>query len=227
MIEVKNLTKRYGKNTAIDNISFTIEKGKIYGFLGPNGAGKTTLVKLICGFYRPTKGEILVNGKLIDEYNIHEYYTMISAVFQEIRPVCFTMFEYVASADISRPSAREDAVTAMKLAGIWEKIESLENGIDTHLMKGIYDDGVDLSGGEMQKLVLARAIYKNGSVLILDEPTAALDPIAENNLYLQYRELTHGKPPFTFPTVLQALASVIVFSFSGTVLSRKAEHTMN
>ena len=103
------------------------------------------------------------------------------------------MFEYVASADINRPTAREDAVTAMKLAGIWEKIESLENGIDTHLMKGIYDDGVDLSGGEMQKLVLARAIYKNGSVLILDEPTAALDPIAENNLYLQYRELTHGK----------------------------------
>lgn len=194
-IELRDVWYKYdgAEDYTLKGINLTLQAGESLALVGVNGAGKTTLVKLICGFYRPTKGEILVNGKLIDEYNIHEYYTMISAVFQEIRPVCFTMFEYVASADINRPSAREDAITAMKLAGIWEKIESLENGIDTHLMKSIYDDGVDLSGGEMQKLVLARAIYKNGSVLILDEPTAALDPIAENNLYLQYRELTHGK----------------------------------
>ena len=194
-IELRDVWYKYdgAEDYTLKGIKLTLQAGESLALVGVNGAGKTTLVKLICGFYRPTKGEILVNGKLIDEYNIHEYYTMISAVFQEIRPVCFTMFEYVASADIKRTTAREDAVTAMKLAGIWEKIENLENGIDTHLMKGIYDDGVDLSGGEMQKLVLARAIYKNGSVLILDEPTAALDPIAENNLYLQYRELTHGK----------------------------------
>ena len=194
-IELRDVWYKYdgAEDFTLKGINVTLHAGESLALVGINGAGKTTLVKLICGFYRPTKGEILVNGKLIDEYNIHEYYTMISAVFQEIRPVCFTMFEYVASADINRPTAREDVVTAMKLAGIWEKIESLQNGIDTHLMKGIYDDGVDLSGGEMQKLVLARAIYKNGSVLILDEPTAALDPIAENNLYLQYRELTHGK----------------------------------
>ena len=194
-IELRDVWYKYdgAEDYTLKGINLTLQAGESLALVGVNGAGKTTLVKLICGFYRPTKGEILVNGKLIDEYNIHEYYTMISAVFQEIRPVCFTMFEYVASADINRTTAREDAVTAMKLAGIWEKIESLENGIDTHLMKGIYDDGIDLSGGEMQKLVLARAIYKNGSVLILDEPTAALDPIAENNLYLQYRELTHGK----------------------------------
>ena len=194
-IELRDVWYKYdgAEDYTLKGINLTLQAGESLALVGVNGAGKTTLVKLICGFYRPTKGEILVNGKLIDEYNIHEYYTMISAVFQEIRPVCFTMFEYVASADINRTTAREDAVTAMKLAGIWEKIESLENSIDTHLMKGIYDDGVDLSGGEMQKLVLARAIYKNGSVLILDEPTAALDPIAENNLYLQYRELTHEK----------------------------------
>ena len=194
-IELRDVWYKYdgAEDYTLKGINLTLQAGESLALVGVNGAGKTTLVKLICGFYRPTKGEILVNGKLIDEYNIHEYYTMISAVFQEIRPVCFTMFEYVASADINRTTAREDAVTAMKLAGIWEKIESLENGIDTHLMKGIYDDGVDLSGGEMQKLVLARAIYKNGSVLILDEPTAALDPIAENNLYLQYRNLTQGK----------------------------------
>lgn len=194
-IELRDVWYKYdgAEDFTLKGINVTVHAGESLALVGVNGAGKTTLVKLICGFYRPTKGEILVNGKQIDEYNIDEYYTMISAAFQEIRPVCFTMFEYVASADIYRPSAREDAVTAMKSAGIWEKIESLENGIDTHLMKGIYDDGVDLSGGEMQKLVLARAIYKNGSMLILDEPTAALDPIAENNLYLQYRNLAHGK----------------------------------
>ena len=194
-IELRDVWYKYdgAEDFTLKGINLTLQAGESLALVGVNGAGKTTLVKLICGFYRPAKGEILVNGKQIDEYNIEEYYTMISAVFQEIRPVCFTMFEYVASADINRSSAREDAVTAMKLAGIWDKIEGLEHGIDTHLMKGIYDDGVDLSGGEMQKLVLARAIYKNGNMLILDEPTAALDPIAENKLYLQYRELTRGK----------------------------------
>ena len=194
-IELRDVWYKYdgAEDFTLKGINLTLKEGESLALVGINGAGKTTLVKLICGLYSPTKGEILVNGKQINEYNIEEYYTMISAVFQEIRPVCFTMFEYVASADLNRPSASEDAITAMKLAGVWEKIESLENGIDTHLMKGIYDDGVDLSGGEMQKLVLARAIYKNGNMLILDEPTAALDPIAENKLYLQYRELTRGK----------------------------------
>ncbi|MBQ8497595.1 MAG: ABC transporter ATP-binding protein [Clostridia bacterium] len=194
-IELRDVWYKYdgAEDFTLKGINLTMQAGESLALVGINGAGKTTLVKLICGFYRPTKGEILVGGKHIDEYNIEEYYSMISAVFQEIDPICFTMLEYVASADLDRPTAREDAMTAMKLAGIWEKIESLENGIDTHLMKGIYDDGVDLSGGEMQKLVLARAIYKNGNILILDEPTAALDPIAENKLYLQYRDLTRGK----------------------------------
>ena len=124
---------------------------------------------------------------------VEAYYSMISAVFQEIKTAAFTVFEFVASVDMERETAREDAIVAMKAAGIWEKIASLSNGMDTHLQKGIYDDGVDFSGGELQKLVLARAIYKDGSILILDEPTAALDPIAENNLYLKYRELTKGK----------------------------------
>lgn len=194
-IEVKNVWYKYdgAEDFTLKGINLTLQAGESLALVGINGAGKTTLVKLICGLYRPTKGEILVDGKHIDEYNIVEYYTMISAVFQEIRPIAFTMFEYVASSDLNRSSAREDAIAAMKLAGIWEKINGLDNGMDTHLMKGIYDDGVDLSGGEMQKLVLARAIYKNGNILVLDEPTAALDPIAENNLYLQYKDLTNGK----------------------------------
>lgn len=194
-VELRDVWYKYdgAEDFTLKGIDLTIKAGESLALVGINGAGKTTLVKLISGLYRPTKGEILVNGRRIDEYNIEEYYTMISAVFQEIRPVCFTVLEYVASADLNRPTAREDAIAAMKLSGIWEKVQSLANGIDTHLMKSVYDDGVDLSGGEMQKLVLARAIYKNGNILILDEPTAALDPIAENKLYLQYRNLTKGK----------------------------------
>lgn len=194
-IELKDVWYRYdgAEDYTLKGINLVIRGGESLALVGMNGAGKTTLVKLLCGLYTPEKGEILVGGRRIDEYNIEEYYSMISAVFQEIRAIALTCFEFVASADLGRPTAREDAVAAMKAVGIYEKIERLSNGMDTHLRKGIYDDGVDLSGGEMQKLVLARAIYKNGAVLVLDEPTAALDPVAENNLYLQYRALTAGK----------------------------------
>lgn len=194
-IELKDVWYRYdgAEDDTLKGITLTIEAGESLALVGVNGAGKTTLIKLICGLYTPTKGEIFVGGKKIEEYNIEEYYSMICAVFQTIQPVAFSVFEFVASCDLERKTAREDAMAAMKSAGIWEKIESLSNGMDTHLMKGIYDDGVDFSGGEMQKLVLARAIYKNGKILVLDEPTSALDPIAEHKLYMQYRELTKGK----------------------------------
>lgn len=194
-IELRDVWYRYdgAEDYTLKGVSLTLEPGESLALVGMNGAGKTTLVKLLCGLYTPAKGEILVGGKNISEYNIEEYYSMISAVFQSVHAVAFTIFEFVACFDVERPGAREEAAAAMQAAGIWEKIESLPKGMDTHLMKGIYDDGVDLSGGELQKLVLARAIYKDGAILILDEPTAALDPIAENRLYLKYRELTRGK----------------------------------
>lgn len=194
-IELRNVWYRYSgaQDDTIKGLNLTIRAGESIALVGLNGAGKTTLVKLICGLYHPTRGEILVNGKPIDAYNIEEYYSLISAVFQEVHPVAFTIFAFVASCDLQRVTARNDAESALKAAGLWKKIASLPNGMDTHLMKGVYDDGFDLSGGEMQKLLLARAIYKNGSILVLDEPTAALDPIAENNIYLKYRELTQHK----------------------------------
>ncbi len=194
-IELRDVWYRYdgAQEDTLKGVNLTIREGEKLALVGMNGAGKTTLIKLICGMLSPSRGEILVDGKRIQEYNIEEYYSLVSAVFQQICPVAFTLFEFVASADLERPGAREDAVSAMKAAGIYDKVASLPNGMDTHLMKGVYDDGVDLSGGEMQKLVLARAIYKDGVILVLDEPTAALDPIAENRLYLQYRELTREK----------------------------------
>ncbi|MCM1188115.1 MAG: ABC transporter ATP-binding protein/permease [bacterium] len=194
-VEFRNVRYRYdgAEEDTLKGINLTVGKGEKLALVGVNGAGKTTLVKLLCGMYTPTEGEILVDGRPIGDYNIDEYYSMICAVFQEIHLLAFTVFEFVASSDLNRPTAREDAEAAMKAAGIYEKIRELSAGMDTHLMKGIYDDGVDLSGGEIQKLLLARAIYKKGSILVLDEPTAALDPIAENELYLHYRELTEGK----------------------------------
>lgn len=194
-IEFRDVWYRYdgaGDDT-IKGLNLTIAPGESIALVGRNGAGKTTLAKLISGLYAPTKGQILVNGREIAQYNIEEYYSMISAVFQEVKAVAFTIRAFVSSAAPDRANAGEEAAAALKAAGLWEKIESLPHGMETHLMKGIYDDGVDLSGGEMQKLLLARAIYKDGSILILDEPTAALDPIAENRLYLQYRDLTKDK----------------------------------
>lgn len=194
-IELRDVWYRYdgAQEDTLKGINLCIRENEKLALVGMNGAGKTTLIKLICGMLTPSRGEILVNGRSVQEYNIEEYYSLISAVFQEIRPIALTFFQFVASADLERPGAREDAVSAMRAAGIYDKVCSLPNGMDTHLMKGIFDDGVDLSGGEMQRLVLARAIYKDGVILILDEPTAALDPIAENKLYLQYRELTKEK----------------------------------
>ncbi len=194
-IELKDVWYRYdgAEEDTLKGINLKIEGGEKLALVGLNGAGKSTLVKLICGLYTPTKGEILVGGRRIEEYDIEEYYSLISAVFQEIHIAAFTIFEFVASADLKRPGAREAAAEAMRAAGIYDRVMELPGGMDTHLIKGIYEDGVDLSGGELQKLVLARAIYKNGPILVLDEPTAALDPIAENDLYLQYRSLTRGK----------------------------------
>ena len=194
-VEFKDVWYKYAgaEGYTLKGLNLVMEPGESIALVGLNGAGKTTLVKLLCGLYAPTKGEILVDGKRIDEYNTGEYYTLISAVFQEVTALAFPIWEFVASADPERPTVREDAEAALRKAGLWDKVERLPNGMDTHLMKGIYDDGVDFSGGEMQRLLLARAIYKNGPLLVLDEPTAALDPIAENKLYLQYRELTRGK----------------------------------
>lgn len=194
-IEFKDVWYKYdgAEDYTLKGVTMTIDPGESLALVGVNGAGKTTLIKLLCGLYTPARGEILVGGRRISEYNIEEYYSLISAVFQDSWAVAFTMFEFVASSDLDRPGARESAISAMKAADIWDRIESLPNGMDTHLQKGIYEDGVDLSGGELQKLYLARAIYKDGPLLVLDEPTAALDPIAENGIYLQYRALTAGK----------------------------------
>jgi len=192
-IEFKNVSYKYpaAENYTLKNLSFKIGKGEKLAVVGANGAGKTTLVKLICGLYFPTEGEILINGVSTTEFNIEDYYSMFSVVFQDIYLLPLQIRQFVAShyEDIDDANVTESLIRA----GLGDKINSLPNRTESKLMKGIYDDSIDLSGGEKQKLMLARALYKNAPFVILDEPTAALDPIAENEIYLKYDEMTKDK----------------------------------
>ena len=173
----------------LDRISFTIKKGERIALVGLNGAGKTTLVKLLCGLYRAAEGIITVDGTDIGRFNRDEYYGMLSAVFQDICLIPATVAKNVALCEEEKIDA-ERLVRALKLAGLYDKVEALPEKERTMLMKGVRENATDLSGGERQKLALARALYKAGSLIVLDEPTAALDPIAENEIYQKYGELT-------------------------------------
>ena len=181
-----------GDKYALKNVNLKIRAGEKLAIVGQNGAGKTTLVKLLCGLYYPSDGRVTLSGTDIREFNVDEYYTLISAVFQDIYIIPMTIAQFVAATDIDADVDRTRVLKTLKLAGLGDKIQELSKGIDSRLMKGIYDESIDLSGGEKQKLMLARAIYKNAPIVVLDEPTAALDPIAENELYMRYNDLTKG-----------------------------------
>lgn len=193
-LELKNVSFRYNgaEENTLENINLTIEPGEKLAVVGLNGAGKTTLVKLLCGLYDPTEGEVLLNGKNIREFNRKQYYALFTAVFQEFNILPESIAENVSQhtgSDIDDKKLRH----SLQLADIDQKVNSFPNGANSLLVKNVNEDAVELSGGEMQKLMLARALYKNSPILILDEPTAALDPIAESKLYSRYNELSIGK----------------------------------
>lgn len=192
-IRLEHVSFRYPeteKDTLTD-INLTIHPGEKIAIVGLNGAGKTTLVKLICGFLDPTEGRVLLNGEDIRPFNRRDYYTLFSAVFQDFSLLETTVAENVSQSIDGYDEARIWECLAQ--AGLEEKIKDLPNGIHTHFGREVYEDGVEFSGGQTQRLMLARALYKNGAILVLDEPTAALDPIAENDIYLKYNEMTDGR----------------------------------
>ncbi|MDR1629546.1 MAG: ABC transporter ATP-binding protein/permease [Oscillospiraceae bacterium] len=193
-VELKNISFTYpeSERQVLDNLNFTLHPGERVALVGRNGAGKTTLVKLLCGLYRPTAGSIFVNGTNISVFNRDEYYTAVSAVFQDARVMPVSIASNVAM-KTGEKTNREKVMECLRIAGLAEKIASLEQGIDTPLVKSVNDNAAELSGGELQKLLLARAIYKDAPLLILDEPTAALDPIAENELYMKYSDLSYNR----------------------------------
>lgn len=175
----------------LKGIDLTIHPGEKLAVVGLNGAGKTTLIKLLCGFLDPTKGQVLLNGEDIRQYNRRDYYRLFAAVFQQCFLLAGTIEENVAQKP--RNIDRERIKSCVEMAGLSEKMSALPNGCETKLVKSVYEDAVELSGGEKQRLMLARALYKDAPILVLDEPTAALDPIAENDIYQKYRQLTEGR----------------------------------
>lgn len=176
----------------LDDISFTMKKGEKMALVGINGAGKTTIVKLICGFYKPTSGHIYINGIDIKDLDLEDYYSYLAVVFQESFTFSFTIAENV-TCEIESKYDEDKCIKAIKKAGLWDKIDSLPKKEKTFLNKDIENDGIQLSGGQLQKLMLARALYKECKLLLLDEPTAALDAIAENEMYQKYEEVICGK----------------------------------
>ncbi len=194
-IVFKNVSFKYPSASVdtLKNINLEFNKGENIAIVGENGAGKTTLIKLLCGLYSPTGGKILVNSKDISLYSKESYFDLFSAIFQDYYFLPMTIAQNI-SAGIDYD--KEKLYCAFEKAGIADKINTLENKENSVMDKAVYKNAVDFSGGEKQKLLLAKAIYKNAPVLILDEPTAALDPIAENELYLKYNELTKDKLSF-------------------------------
>lgn len=194
-IEFKNVSFTYpsAEKSTINNMTFKVNKGENIAIVGENGAGKTTAVKLLCGLYYPTSGEILINGKSNRDFSGNSYFNLFSAVFQDYYFMPMTIAENICA---TSNYDKEKLFAAFEKAGISNKINGLPNKEKSYMIKDVYKDAVDFSGGEKQKLLLAKAIYKNAPVLILDEPTAALDPIAENELYLKYNEITSNKISF-------------------------------
>ena len=194
-ITLENVSYRYpnSEKDTIRHMDLTIHPGEKLAVVGLNGAGKTTLVKLICGFLDPTEGRVLLNGMDIREFNRREYYKLFSVVFQEFSVLQTNILENVAQ--MPGDKADEKRVwDCLEMADLAQKVRSLPDGLQTHIGKSLYTDGMEFSGGQTQRLMLARALYKDAPIIALDEPTAALDPIAEHDIYMRYNEMTAGRP---------------------------------
>ena len=192
-LQLEHVTYRYpgAAEDTIHDLSLTLHRGEKVALVGLNGAGKTTLVKLLCGFLDPTQGTVRLNGVDIRKLNRRAYYKLFSAVFQE-----FSLLEATVAENVAQQVEgidEEKVWQCLEKAGLSDAVRALPQGLQTHLGRSIYDDGTELSGGQTQRLMLARALYRDGAVLVLDEPTAALDPITESEIYLKYSEMTQGK----------------------------------
>lgn len=192
--EFKNVSFKYprSENYIIKNLNLTIPKEQKLAIVGHNGAGKSTFIKLLLRLYDVTDGEITCNGINIKSFDRDAYYGLFSAVFQEVLPLAFSAADNIGVSD-AEGIDRQRVELCISQTGLADKINSLKYGVDTCVQKFIDDEGIEFSGGEKQKLMIARALYKNGMVMVLDEPTAALDALAESDIYEHFNNLTQDK----------------------------------
>lgn len=179
-------------NYVLKNVNLTIKNGAKLAVVGVNGAGKTTFIKLMMKLYEPSEGRILLNDVDIKEYNREEYFKLFSPVFQNVECFAMPIYQNISFAEEDKTDMNK-INEVLEQSGLSEKINSYEKGIHTNLLKIFDKEGIDLSGGEKQRLAMARALYKDGKVVILDEPTAALDALAEDRMYREFKNMIHGK----------------------------------
>lgn len=182
VIKFCNVSFKYPSSNeyALRNINIEINAKECIGIVGQNGSGKSTFIKLLCRLYDPTEGEIYFDGVNIKEYNYQEYLSVISVVFQDFKLLPFSLGQNISSGEIVQPKEVEEC---LKNAGFVERLQKMQNGIETYLYRDFDNEGVEISGGEAQQIALARALYKKAPILIMDEPTASLDPFAEQQVY--------------------------------------------
>ena len=191
-IEFRNVSFKYPRteNYVLRNVNLKFKIGEKLAVVGMNGSGKTTFIKLLCRLYDPTEGEILLNNVDIRKYDYKEYMSIFSVVFQDFKLFSFGLGQNVSA---SFHYNEELAKRCLEKAGFYERLQSLKKGLETSIYKDLDEEGVEISGGEAQKIALARALYKNAPFIILDEPTAALDPIAEYEVYSKFNEIVQDK----------------------------------
>lgn len=191
-VEFRNVSFKYpGSETyALRNVSMKFKIGSRLAVVGVNGSGKTTFIKLLCRLYDPTEGEILLNGIDIRKYRYDDYMKIFSVVFQDFRLLALPLGQNVAA---SEKFDKERVLDCLEKAGFGERLEKMPHGLNTYLYKNVDIEGVEVSGGEAQKIAIARALYKDSPFIVLDEPTAALDPIAEAEIYTKFDEITGNK----------------------------------
>lgn len=191
-IEFRNVSFKYpgSENYVLKNLSMKLKVGNHMAVVGMNGSGKTTMIKLLCRLYDPTEGEILLNGFNIKKYDYNEYMNIFSVVFQDFSLFSFSLGQNVAT---SVDYDTDKVLDCLHTAGFSDRYTSLPKGLKTPLYSDYEDGGVEISGGEAQKIAIARALYKNAPFIILDEPTAALDPVAEYEIYSKFNEIVTDK----------------------------------
>lgn len=177
---------------ALRNVNMTIKSGMKLAVVGINGAGKTTFTKLLMRLYEPTEGRILLNGRDVREYDRDKYFDIFAPVFQNIETFAFPIWKNV-SLSTEEATDKSEVAHALKRSGLDDKVGQFAKGMDTEVQKIFHEDGINFSGGERQRLAMARALYKEGKVVILDEPTAALDALAEDRMYREFNEMVKGK----------------------------------